>query len=107
MASFDSIVEEATTRGSRGIPGVVLLLSTKMVIQYSIPLHQPQISSSYFTGNSLYTKSPGYTSPDPSALTISPSNTFRLASCTKLVTSIAALQCVSRGILSLDDPSHN
>ena len=76
-----------------------------MVIQYSILLHHPQISSSYFTGNSLYTKSSGYTSLDPSAPTISPSNTFRLASCTKLVTSIAALQCVSRGILSLDDPS--
>jgi len=102
MASFDSIVEEATTRGSKGIPGVVLAAIDRN--GNPIPLHQPQIPSSYFTGNSLYTKSSGYTSLDPSAPTISPSNTFRLASCTKLVTSIAALQCVSRGILSLDDP---
>ncbi|OCL13099.1 beta-lactamase/transpeptidase-like protein [Glonium stellatum] len=86
MASFDAIVEEATTRGSNGVPGVVLTAIDR-------------------NGNPLYTKSSGYTSLDPSAPPISPNNTFHLASCTKLITSIAALQCVSRGILSLDDPS--
>jgi len=29
--------------------------------------------------------------------------TFIFASCTKLMTSIAALQCVERGLISLDD----
>ena len=31
-------------------------------------------------------------------------NVFCLASCTKLVTAVAALQCVERGLLALDDP---
>lgn len=35
---------------------------------------------------------------------IHPTNTFAIASCTKLVTSIAALQCVERGQISLDEP---
>jgi len=29
--------------------------------------------------------------------------TFRLASCTKLMTTVAALQCVERGLLRLDE----
>jgi methyl acetate hydrolase len=35
---------------------------------------------------------------------MSPDAVFWLASCTKLVTSIAALQCIERGALTLDDP---
>lgn len=34
---------------------------------------------------------------------MTPDSIFHLASCTKLVTSIAVLQCVEKGLLSLDD----
>lgn len=39
---------------------------------------------------------------DPSAGPLTPDTVFLLASCTKLLTSIAALQCVERGLVSLD-----
>lgn len=40
----------------------------------------------------------------PNAEPISPDATFWMASCTKLLGTIAALQCVERGQISLDEP---
>lgn len=52
----------------------------------------------------MYSNSSGYRSLHEDALPVHPTNTFAIASCTKLVTSIAALQCVERGQVSLDEP---
>jgi CubicO group peptidase (beta-lactamase class C family) len=42
---------------------------------------------------------------DPTSPPVSTKTTVWLASCTKLVTAIAALQCVERGLFSLDEPT--
>ncbi|KKY18585.1 putative beta-lactamase family protein [Diplodia seriata] len=56
-------------------------------------------------GTTLLAHASGTTHPSsPSSPAITPSNTFHLASCTKLLTSICALQCVERGLIGLDDP---
>jgi CubicO group peptidase (beta-lactamase class C family) len=62
-------------------------------------------SNSQSLGTPIYGHSSGHTSLDPNSSPITPSNTFRLASATKLITTISALQLVSRGVLSLDDPT--
>lgn len=45
----------------------------------------------------------GTTTLDPSSPPMTADSVFHLASCTKLVTSIAALQCVEKGLLFLDE----
>ncbi|RII11459.1 hypothetical protein CUC08_Gglean005456 [Alternaria sp. MG1] len=42
---------------------------------------------------------------DPTSPPVSRETTVWLASCTKLVTTVAALQCVERGLFSLDEPA--
>lgn len=72
--------EKATA--ARDIPGVVLLASSN-------------------DGKFKYEKAIGPKNPagDPIDL----NTTFILASCTKLMTSIAAMQCVERGLITLDE----
>lgn len=66
---------------------------------------QTRSKASNFAGNFRYEKAFGYrslkdpTKPDPMPLDA----TMWLASCTKLMGTIAALQCVERGLLKLDD----
>ncbi|GME65404.1 hypothetical protein GTA08_BOTSDO03237 [Neofusicoccum parvum] len=55
-------------------------------------------------GNDIYKRAAGTSALGPTSPPISFTNTIRLASCTKLVTTIAALQCVERGLLALDAP---
>ncbi|KAL1614384.1 hypothetical protein SLS54_009811 [Diplodia seriata] len=56
-------------------------------------------------GTTLLAHASGTTHPSSTTSpAITPSNTFHLASCTKLLTSICALQCVERGLIGLDDP---
>lgn len=55
-------------------------------------------------GNIVYSNAKGSTSMDDRASTpISVDTVFWIASCTKLMTTIAALQCVEKGLLQLDD----
>lgn len=55
-------------------------------------------------GKIVYSKTSGFTSVLPDAAPITLDSTFVLASCTKIITSIAALQCVERGLVTLDEP---
>ncbi|KAH6666716.1 beta-lactamase/transpeptidase-like protein [Halenospora varia] len=80
MASFEKKIAEACF--AREIPGVVLLADDN-------------------TGNFRYQHAAGQQSPGKR---MEIDSAFVLASCTKLPTSIAALQCVERGQISLDDP---
>jgi CubicO group peptidase (beta-lactamase class C family) len=43
---------------------------------------------------------------DPASPAVSTKTVMWLASCTKLVTAVAALQCVERGLFTLDDPTN-
>lgn len=52
----------------------------------------------------IYVKASGYTTVLPDAEPIALDSTFVLGSCTKIITAIAALQCVERGLITLDEP---
>ena len=84
-SSFEERLATATARGSNVVPGVVL-------------------SAIDSRGNQIYHKAAGYHGLSSSAPPITEDATFWLASCTKLATSIAALQCVERGLITLDEP---
>lgn len=55
-------------------------------------------------GKYVYKKTAGYKSLAEYALPMDFDSTYAIASCTKLITSIAALQCVERGQITLDGP---
>ncbi|APA11716.1 hypothetical protein SS1G_05195 [Sclerotinia sclerotiorum 1980 UF-70] len=79
MATLEQQFEAATS--AREIPGVVLVASDS-------------------SGSFKYEKAFGPATPDSQTELDS---TFVMASCTKLVTSIAALRCVEQGQIGLDD----
>ncbi|ELR04502.1 hypothetical protein VC83_09453 [Pseudogymnoascus destructans] len=79
MSSLDEQFQQACAAGD--LPGVVLLASDT-------------------TGKFKYEKAFGMKSPGEK---IDINATFILASCTKLMTTIAAMQCVERGEIQLDD----
>ncbi|OBT51869.1 hypothetical protein VE04_08000, partial [Pseudogymnoascus sp. 24MN13] len=79
MPSLDQQFQQACDAGD--LPGVVLLASDT-------------------TGKFKYEKAFGLKSPGEK---IDINATFILASCTKLMTTIAAMQCVERGEIKLDD----
>ncbi|KAF2807274.1 beta-lactamase/transpeptidase-like protein [Mytilinidion resinicola] len=59
----------------------------------------------YITGDYIFKKAAGYLSVEEDAAPIQFNTTFSVASLTKLITTIAALQCVERGQITLDEPT--
>ncbi|EXJ76831.1 beta-lactamase [Capronia epimyces CBS 606.96] len=84
--TFSEQLEAATTPGpDQKIPGAVVIAANA-------------------EGKLLHLEAKGYTSMVPeTARPITPDTTFYIASCTKLLTTIAVLQNVERGQLDLDD----
>ncbi|KZP25118.1 beta-lactamase/transpeptidase-like protein, partial [Athelia psychrophila] len=70
---------------NKDIPGAVLVATNK-------------------AGTLSYAKAFGQTGVSPDAKPLTLDSTFWLASTSKLLTTIAALQCVERGLFSLDSP---
>lgn len=56
------------------------------------------------TGNFIYRNAAGYNGVSQDAKLLEFDQTFLVASCTKLITAIAALQTVECGLVSLDEP---
>ena len=88
------------------IRGVVLVAASSDGIKH-IPLSGSErgtlsgkLADEGETGRFEYEKAFGRASPNEPMLLDS---TFRIASCSKLLTSIAALQCVERGQITLDE----
>ncbi|KAL9620961.1 MAG: hypothetical protein Q9160_004614 [Pyrenula sp. 1 TL-2023] len=86
MSTFREKLKAATTPGpERTLPGAVVLAADK-------------------TGKIVYHEAGGFTSMDSQqAKPMSLESTMWIASCTKLVTTIAVLQCVEKGSLFLDE----
>ncbi|KZP27293.1 beta-lactamase/transpeptidase-like protein [Athelia psychrophila] len=82
-----STLEETfrTAIDNKIIPGAVLVATNK-------------------AGTLNYAKAFGQTGVSPDATPLTLDSTFWIASCTKLLVTISALQCVERGLLSLDSP---
>ncbi|KAJ9659732.1 hypothetical protein H2198_002980 [Neophaeococcomyces mojaviensis] len=85
MSSFTTHINALTTPGTNGIPAV------------SVAAVNP-------TGKTLLQHYAGHTLLASTAAPISERSIFRLSSSTKILTAIAALQCVERGQLILDEP---
>ncbi|KAF2492714.1 beta-lactamase/transpeptidase-like protein [Lophium mytilinum] len=79
-------IEKATAKGSNGVPGVVMAVVNK-------------------DGDYVFKETAGYLSVEEDAAPIQFDTTFSVASFTKLITTIAALQCVERGQITLDEPT--
>ncbi|KAJ0418342.1 beta-lactamase/transpeptidase-like protein [Aspergillus carlsbadensis] len=85
MPTFDEILIQSTARDSNIIPGCVFAAVDK-------------------TGKILYSGSSGYDSVLADAPPINAEGAFWIASCSKIVGTVAALQCVERGLFTLDEP---
>lgn len=85
LEAFGEELDSSTARGSTIIPGVVAAAVDR-------------------TGKIIYSKASGYVSVNPDAAPIALDSTFVLGSCTKILTATCALQCVERGLISLDEP---
>lgn len=55
-------------------------------------------------GTEIYSKIAGYTSLSPDAAPLNEDVVFKVASATKLITSIALLQCIDKDLIGLDEP---
>ncbi|CAI6309419.1 unnamed protein product [Periconia digitata] len=86
MESFEASLAKATERGSnKGVAGAVVAVVDK-------------------TGKFIYRHVQGSNGVSEQAPPLQFDQTYFVASCTKLIASIAALQCVERGLIALDDP---
>ncbi|OAL50922.1 beta-lactamase/transpeptidase-like protein [Pyrenochaeta sp. DS3sAY3a] len=84
MADFETLINDAVA--AQEIPGCVLVASNR-------------------DGSFNYAKAFGSTSMNPEiAKPLAPNNLMWVASCTKLMTSICAMQIVERGLTTLDAP---
>ncbi|KAJ4362862.1 hypothetical protein N0V95_001236 [Ascochyta clinopodiicola] len=85
MDEFEEFLGNATSKASNIIPGAVLAVVDK-------------------NGNYVYQKVSGTNGVDEDAQPLQFDQTYFIASCTKLVATIAALQLVENGLITLDEP---
>jgi hypothetical protein len=86
------------------IPGTILAAANTDGISH--PLYwfiSKRFLLTAYTGSFEYLKPFGNSSLEKDSLPVSLSSTMCLASCTKLVTCVATMQCVERGLVGLDD----
>lgn len=101
MEAFEEQLHKAIERGDV----VNAVLEVRRTGVYSTPDCPSSISDLRIVDhNYKYEKALGKLTTDPSSPDIKPDVVFWVASCTKLLTSIAAMQCVARGQLLLDVP---
>ncbi|RAO67047.1 uncharacterized protein BHQ10_003059 [Talaromyces amestolkiae] len=86
MTDFDALLTEYTAKPNPKVHGVICKVVDK-------------------TGKEIYSKTPGSISLLPDAAPLRDDAVLKLGSATKLITSIALLQCIERGLIKgLDDP---
>ncbi|OAL43849.1 beta-lactamase class C and other penicillin binding protein [Pyrenochaeta sp. DS3sAY3a] len=85
MEDFETYLKNATAKGANIVPGAVMAVVDE-------------------DGNFIYKKAAGYNGVSQDAKLLEFDQTFFIASCTKLITAIAALQMVECGLVSLDEP---
>ncbi|KAH6615400.1 beta-lactamase/transpeptidase-like protein [Boeremia exigua] len=85
MENFEEFLKQSTVRGANKVPGAIMAVVDK-------------------DGNYIYKNASGYSGVGADAEPLSFDSTLFVASCTKVITTIASLQLVERGIVGLDDP---
>ncbi|OJD30430.1 beta-lactamase family protein [Diplodia corticola] len=90
MGDFERVLEDATSLGNGG--------------KDTRALHGAAMQAIDGKGNTIFAKASGVASFEGASDPVTLDSVFLIASCTKLLTSIAALQCVERGLITLDEP---
>ncbi|OAL30101.1 hypothetical protein AYO20_08904 [Fonsecaea nubica] len=85
MADFEGILANSTDPAQNAVHACILAAVDKH-------------------GKQLYFKAAGHPNVDDPSSQVDPDATLWIASCTKLIGTVAALQCVERGQVGLDDP---
>lgn len=103
MSDFDTLLDDYTQRGNPRVHGAII----KCVDRKGTYLpHRASVSGfvNNAVGTEIYSKLAGYNSLAPDAPPVREDAVLRLASATKLITSIALLQCIDKGLIGLDEP---
>jgi CubicO group peptidase (beta-lactamase class C family) len=99
MADFETAIQDAIA--AQEIPGCALVAVDRSGISFiSFILHL----LTYCAGSFKYCKAFGATSMKENARPLDVNTIMWIASCTKLMTSICAMQLVEQGLVSLDEP---
>ncbi|KAL6230659.1 hypothetical protein BDW75DRAFT_60265 [Aspergillus navahoensis] len=85
MSDFDALLAEYTNKEDPKVHGVICKCVDR-------------------NGDEIYSKVAGYDSVSPDAQPLREDAVLRMASATKLISSIALLQCVENGLIRLDEP---
>lgn len=101
MEAFEAYLKKCTDKCANGVPGAVMAVVDK---DGRLRMAFIVLNANFVLGNSLYKNVAGYSGVGHSAEPLNFDATFFIASCTKLIASIAGLQVVERGLISLDDP---
>lgn len=103
FAPFTSFDRSDAEKGGVGkVPCLVLNGVDKNGIMCLLSLVKPLLTLS--PGELIYHHRSGQTTVDANAQPIQKDSLFKIASCSKLVTAIAVLQCIERGLITLDEP---
>ncbi|KAF7980353.1 hypothetical protein HWV62_38795 [Athelia sp. TMB] len=94
MEKFEETMRNAIDQGI--IPGAVVVATNKS--------DKPPRTSTNGLGTLNYTKAFGKTGVSPDSMPMTLQSTFWIASCTKLLTAIACLQCAEKGLFSFESP---
>jgi len=106
MSEFDTLLAKYTEKGNAKIHGALckcvdkngkfILLADVLLLLYTQLLNK--------TGIEMYSKTSGYNSVSVDAAPLREDCVLKIASATKLIASVALLQCVEKGLIGLDEP---
>jgi len=100
MDKFDEFLSEATRKGSNNVPGAVVVVVDKSGMAC---LGTEALNVNQAVGQIIYKNAKGFNGVSTNAEPLDFDQTFFLASCTKPITSITALQAVERGLIGPDE----
>ena len=99
MATFEELMRDAVAR--KVVPGAVLVATNRAGLP-NVLLRKCQQVLTIHPGTFNYAETFGYAGLAPNYKPLQLDSTFYVASCTRLMTTICALQCVEKGLFSLD-----
>lgn len=104
MSDFDAVLADYTEKGNAKVHGVICKCVDKHGVHPFRVFLTLEILTLGSPGNEVYSKIAGYDSLSPNASPLREDAVLKVASATKLITSIALLQCVDKGLIHLDEP---
>nr|P0CU81.1 RecName: Full=Acyltransferase calJ; AltName: Full=Calbistrin biosynthesis cluster protein J [Penicillium decumbens] len=103
MSDFDALLANYTSKETPKVHGVICKCVDRHGICPTPHLAKRDLRLTLL-GNEIYSKVAGYDSVLPGASPLREDVVLKVASATKLITSIALLQCIDKGLIDLDEP---